>query len=246
MQGKYDAEVPRYAYRVQYLENQVQDLTGQIEALKSTPATPPTSPATPATSIADVLKNSTDEKMKSFRDNFPDVFEGMTQIVNLMEGQIRQDTDRKLSALESHSVQDRQTKFAKAMNDKHLGWSTMGQDLNWAMWLSQKDRYSPKRRLDLLKDANASLDSEAVINLIDDFKAEMAKAGIAPATPPLTPAPVAPTVPFVAPPSGPSPAPPMNPPPQDAVTRSFINQFYQDKVRGKYKGRDEEIKKIQA
>jgi hypothetical protein len=125
----------------------------------------------------------------------------------------------------------------------------MGQDPNWSMWLGQKDRYSPKKRLDLLKEANQSLDAEAVTNLLDDFKADMARAGNPPASVPLisvTPTP--PAVPFVTPPSGPGSAPanlnaPGGPEP---VARSFIQQFYQDKIRGRYKGQDAEVAKIQA
>lgn len=255
LKGKYDAEVPRYAYRVQYLENQIADLQGQINALRSAPpaspgttppGVPPTPPVATTTFIADSIKN--DERFKPFRENFPDVFDMVLQVVDVAGTKLHQETAQKLTALESNSAQDRQVKFAAALNTKHPGWQTMGQDPNWAMWLSQKDRYSPRKRLDLLKEANQSLDYETVINLLDDFKADMAKAGnssaLSPSTP-VTPAP--PAVPFVTPPSGPgSPPANLNPQGPETVTRSFINQFYQDKVRGKYKGREKEADAIEA
>ena len=254
LQGKYDAEVPRYAYRVQYLENQIADLDGQVNALRSTvPAAPvilPGAPATPppaVTFISDTMKDN--EEFKAFKSNFPDIADMVVKMVDTAATKIHQDTAQRFTALESHSVQDRQGKFSAALNAKHPGWQTMGQDPNWAMWLGQKDRYSPKSRLDLLKEANQSLDADAVTNLLDDFKTDMAKAGNPPASVPSTPGtPTPPAVPFVTPPSGPGSAPanlnaPGGPEP---VARSYIQQFYQDKVRGRYKGREEEVAKIQA
>ena len=251
LQGKYDAEVPRYASRVQYLENQIMDLSWQIEALKSTPATPApvsvgTPPAAPATPMGETLK--TDERFKNFKDNFPDVFDMVVQVVDAAATKINQDNTQKLAVLETNSVQDRQAKFATALNAKHPAWNTLGQDPNWAFWLSQKDRYSPKRRLDLLKEANQNLDADTVVNLIDDFKADLAKSGTPPASTLSNPTPPVPATPaFVAPPSGPSNTP-TNPNANqvEAVSRSFINQFYNDKNRGKYKGREAEAKAITA
>lgn len=253
LQGKYDAEVPRYAYRVQYLENQIADLIGQIKALRvATPVTPGTpTPATPpvatTTFISDSMKDN--PEFKAFKENFPDIADMMVKVVDTAATKIHQDTAQRFTALESNSVQDRQEKFVAVLNAKYPGWQTMGQDPNWALWLGQKDRYSPKKRLDLLKEANQSLDAEAVTNLLDDFKADMAKAGNPPAFVPSTPAtPTPPAVPFVTPPSGSGSAPAnlnANQGPE-TVTRSFINQFYQDKIRGRYKGREEEVAKIQA
>ena len=255
LKGKYDAEVPRYAYRAQYLENQILDLNGQINALRSaTPAAspaaaPPGSPAaTPATtiSIADALKEN--PEFKGFKENFPDIADMVVKMMDTAATKINQDTAQRFAALEGNSVQDRQTKFTAALNAKHPGCQTMGQDPNWAMWLAQKDRYSPRKRLDLLKEANQAMDAEAVINLLDDFKADMIKAGNPPASVPVTPASsIPPAAPFVTPPSGPGSAPAnLNAQGPEAVTRSFINQFYQEKTRGRYKGREEEVAKIEA
>jgi len=256
LQGKYDAEVPRYAYRVQYLENQIADLNGQINVLRSaTPVSPATptlgSPATPpvatTTFIADAMKDNPD--FQKFKENFPDITDMVIKVVDTAATKLHQETAKKLTALEGNSVQDRQVKFNAALDAKHPSWQMMGQDHNWAMWLGQKDRYSSKKRLDLLKEANQSLDADAVINLLDDFKADMLKLGISIASNPSTPAtPAVPAVPFVTPASGPGSTPTNLNPNQgpEAVTRSFIQQFYQDKVRGRYKGREEEVVKIQA
>jgi hypothetical protein len=248
LQGKYDAEVPRYAYRVQYLENQVADLNGQIIALRSATPAAPTTPSAPLTTfIADALKDS--PEFKAYKENFPDILDMVVKVVDTAATKLHQDTAQRFTALEGNSVQDRQGKFAAALGAKHPGWQMMGQDSGWAMWLGQKDRYSPRQRLDLLKEANQSLDAETVINLLDDFKADMAKAGTPFAPHPSTPGtPTPPAVPFVTPPSGGGATPAnlnANQGPE-TVTRSFINQFYQDKVRGQYKGREAEVIKIQA
>ncbi len=151
---------------------------------------------------------------KTFQENFPDIFEGVLKIVT-------EATETRVAPIERSLREGKREVFVKTLNDACPGWESMGQDSNWAAWLSQKHRYSNKTRLDLLKEANAAFDADAVANLIRDYRAST---GVSPMT---------------------STRPQRV---EEGVTRSFIRQFYADVARGRYRrpGGEEERKSIQA
>ncbi len=254
LQGKYDAEVPRLIYRTSYLENQIADLKGQIEAAKAAPALPaPPDPATTgsvppqsATNLvgfSEALKTSNDEAIKNFRENFPDVFAPIAKIFDDFGGQVLKRAEDRIAAIEKTSTETKQGAFVRALNEAHADWQTVCQaDPNWPVWLNRPDRYG-RKALDVLKDAQARLDAQVVVNLLTDFKKEM---GPPPAPTPSTPA--SSQAAFVTPPSGPSqgPAAATAPAQVEAVSRSEINQFYSEKARGKYRGREKEADAIEA
>ena len=110
-------------------------------------------------------------------------------------------------------------RFLDTLALKIPGWASLGQDPAWSAWLSQKHRYSSKSRLEVLKEAYAALDAEAIVNLVKDFRLSQ---GLPPSTP-VGSRQVA-----------------------EGVTRSFIRQFSQDVIRGRYRGREKERMVIQA
>jgi hypothetical protein len=85
------------------------------------------------------------------------------------------------------------------------------------VWLN--GQHYGKTRLQLLQEASATLEAEPVINLIKDFRASQ---------------------------GAPSKTPSRPHGQVEPITRNFIKQFYQEKIRGKYKGREELAKQIQA
>ena len=248
LQGKYDKEVPRFTYRIAFLENQIDDLKRQLDARNAEPVPPVASAPGVAvvgsgTSIADMLKNSTDEKIKSYRENFPDVFEFVISAVDMAAQKAVTETENRLRAVEQKSLKAAQDEFIAIMNKEVPDWQEICQkDPNWIQWLSQPDRYSSRNRLDLLKEASAGFNAKAIVNMLKDFKTETGSAQPLPQPIPQTP-PQQPV--FVAPPSGPAQPPPATPQ-AEFIARSFIDQFYQDVVRGKYKGRAKEKEAIQA
>jgi hypothetical protein len=250
LQGKYDKEVPRLTYRIAFLENQIDDMKRQVETrgvepITSTASMPGTPGAPPpiSTSIGETLRHSTDEKLKGFRENFPDVFEFVASAVDMAAHKTAADTETRLKAVEQKSAKTAQDDFLDTMNKDVPDWQSICQeDPKWVQWLNQSDRYSPKKRLDLLREASAGFNAGVVVNMLNDFKKEMS-VGNAPSPEPIIPTPPQPV--FVTPPSGPSQPPPA-PAQAEFITRSFIDQFYQDVVRGKYRGRDKEEKAIKA
>jgi len=250
LQGKYDAEVPRYTYRISFLENQIEDLKKQIDRAEPVvdPAAPGAAPKTASefTGFTDLLKTSDSEPMKKFRENFPDFIEPMGAILNEFGGRVLKQSEERIAAIEKSSTETKQSAFVRALNEAHPDWQTVCQtDPNWPMWLNKTDRYG-RKPLDVLKDAQAKLNPEVVVNLLTDFKREI------PGNPPAPPAPSTPAPPdpakFVTPPSGPSQgAPVVTPQGQvEPVSRSYINQFYQDKAKGRYRGKEKEAESIEA
>lgn len=250
MAGKYDKEVPRLTYRIAFLENQIDDMK-RVQAdlpvgipAQSGASAPGTAVTIPSqTTIGETLRHSADEKLKSFRENFPDVFEFVASAVDMAANKATTDTEARLKAVEQKSAKTAQDEFLDTMNKDVPEWQSICQeDPKWVQWLNQSDRYSAKKRLDLLKEASAGFNAGVVVNMLNDFKKEMGM-GNPPSPQPIIPTPPQPV--FVTPPSGPS-QPPHAPAQAEFITRSFIDQFYQDVVHGKYRGRDKEEKAIKA
>ena len=260
LQGKYNAEVPRYAYRVAFLENQVESLSKEIGNLKLQLASPqppaqPGASATPAAipqasgKMSEVLKNSTDEKIKTFKDNFPDIFEAIGIVADQMVTTIRTESDTKMKAIEQVGAKNAQTAFFEALNQDAPGWQQMCQtDPNWPVWLGVIEDYTGKLRLELLKEASTRFDAKAVLKMLRDFRtAYPTQPVVAPVVanpnPPAPPA--SPGAAFVGPPSAPSAgSPPVNSP--ETITRKFVSDFYLDVAKGRYRGRDAERITIEA
>jgi len=262
LQGKYNAEVPRYAYRVAFLENQVESLSKEIGNLKLQLASPqppaqPGASATPAAipqasgKMSEVLKNSTDEKIKSFKDNFPDIFEAIGIVADQMVTTIRTESDTKMKAIEQVGAKNAQTAFFETLNHEVPGWQQICQtDPNWPVWLGVIEDYTGKLRLELLKEASTRFDAKAVLKMLRDFRtAYPTQPVVIPIAanpnpnPPVPPAP--PGSAFVGPPSAPSAGSPSVTPPEQ-ITRKFVSDFYLDVAKGRYRGRDPERITIEA
>jgi hypothetical protein len=247
LQGKYDAEVPRLTYRIQYLENQIADLSAQaVRAVDTKPATVTvTAPATPAPSVfSEALKSSENPAIKNFKENFPDVFGPLTQILDDFGNQITKKSDEKIASIEKTNADTKQEVFSKAIANAHPDWQIVCQgDPRWAIWLNKTDPYGLSKLM-ALRSASAKFDPQVVINLLSDFKKEMAVASAQPVIPAQDP-----RLSQVAPGSGPQGsgtvigAGDKGPEP---VARSFIQKFAQDVTTGKYRGKEAEMNAIQA
>jgi len=246
LQGKYDAEVPRQTYRIQYLENQIADLNAQIERVTASPVTSSTvtTPATPATSVfSEALKSSNDEAIKNFRENFPDVFGPMSKILDDFGNQISKKAEDRIAAIEVNTAQSKQEVFSGAIVKEHPDWQTVCQgDPRWPVWLSKADSYGLSKLM-ALRTASAKYDSQVVINLLSDFKKETAAAPAQPLTPAQNP-----NARYVAPGSGPSGPGALSTPGAgpEPVARSFIMKFAQDVATGRYRGKEAEMNATQA
>jgi hypothetical protein len=173
--------------------------------------------------ISETLKTSTDEAIKNFRENFPDVFEPVAKIIDDVAGRIVRGAEDRISAVENAAMEPKREAFFRVLSQAHPDWEAVCKnDPNWSVWLSRPDRYG-RKAIDTLKDAQARLDAQVVVNLLTDFKREMGQSSFGSSTPP---------------------AP--NPGSTGAVTRGFIRQFYADRAKGRYRGKEKEAEAIEA
>lgn len=245
LQGKYDAEVPRLTYRIQYLENQIADLMQKAAANPAVTDAAVTLPATPATTVfSDALKSSQDEAIKGFRDNFPDVFAPLSKILDDFGSQLTKKSDEKIASIERTNSASKEETFSRAIAKEHPDWQVVCQgDPRWPVWLGKTDAYGLSKFM-ALRTASAKFDSQVVIKLLSDFKQEMAGAPAQPIIPAQDP-----NAQFISPGSGPAGHGAANQPGAkgpEPVARSFIHKFSRDVVTGKYRGREAEMNATQA
>jgi hypothetical protein len=156
--------------------------------------------------------------LKAFREDFPDIYEGVAALVNTATSSIKAETEGRVGYLEKTVLEAKREAFIKALSDAVPGWQNMSHDPNWSVWLAE--RHYGKTKLQLLQEASASFDAQAAINLIVDYR--QPDRGASPRTP-----------------SSPRQA-------EEGVKRSFIKEFYQAVTRGRYRGREKEKEAIQA
>lgn len=175
-------------------------------------------------SVKEALWNSTDEKIKRFREDYPDIFEAVVATVDQVASIERAHADSRLAGVEQRVAETGKSKFVEALSRAHPDWQTISQsDPNWPVWLSQKERYQSKTRLELLREATARFDAESVINMLRDFKANPTVGG--------------------AHPGGGSPR---TSPQGEVISRQFIKTFYAEKAKGYYRLREKEAQAIEA
>lgn len=105
---------------------------------------------------------------------------------------------------------------------------------SWMAWLAEVDELTGVPRQAALKAAQNALDAVRVAKIFKLYEKT------------LPPAPSSALASQVSPGTGGSAAPPAAAQPAPIVTEKAINDFYQDVRRGKYKGRDDEVARIEA
>lgn len=112
--------------------------------------------------------------LKSFREDFPDIYAGLAAMV-------KAETESRIGPIERTMLEGKREAFDKALDSAVPGWRTMGQDPQWAVWLG--GQHYGKTRLQFLQEASANFDAEAVINLIRDFRLSQGSLARPPANP---------------------------------------------------------------
>jgi len=177
-------------------------------------------------SMRDVLLS--DERIKDFQENFPDIAEGVIAAVDQVASTIRTETEGKMKSIEQQVAENAKTKFNEALDKAVPGWKELCRtDPRWPVWLSEKHVYSGETRLDLARKAAANFDPGPFIKMLRDFIQ---------ANPPQPGSPW----------SGPGGGIPPGSPRANTISRKFITDFYTAKAKGYYKGREAEMNDIEG
>jgi hypothetical protein len=235
LQGKYNSEVPQMAYKIADLSRRIEDLTSKLTKA----AEPPRQPIPPTQVITRALESN--PKIKAFKDEFPDVFEGVSAVVNDVIAQSNQGIRDEITQVRKETKEEAERRFWREIDRDFPEWRKLNRDPEFLAWLDEAEPYSGITKQELLEKAHKECNAVEAVKFFKDFTKLK--------NPP--PPPADPTkgkgqdaLEQVGLPRG-GKGPPA-PPPAGMVTRADITKFYEDVRRGKWKGREAEKKKEEA
>ncbi|MET0657256.1 MAG: hypothetical protein ABW110_03750 [Steroidobacteraceae bacterium] len=268
LQGKYNAEVPRLTRTVQDQSNAIRDLQASLTTtqnlLASLSAQRGNAPAgnEPAAPSAQPARLVKDEEVKEFGADLIDVMrrvareEGASLLPQIDQriAPVKQRADAAAKAAGEAATKvaaNDQQSVMQQLADKVPNWEELNVDQGFLDWLDQRDPFSGAVRGLMLKQAFEAHDGPRVVNFFLGYQKEHAVVTPPPAdaTPPATPpaqpqrsleqlvAPGAPKTGAASTPNGSG---------KRVWTRAEIGLFYKDLGAGKYRGKTEEAKKIEA
>lgn len=267
LQGKYNAEVPRLTRQVQELVAQMRDqaaaLTTTQNLLASLGAQRGTAPAgnDPGAPPAQPARLVKDEEVKEFGADLIDVMrrvareEGASLLpqVDQRIAPVKQRADAAAKAASDAAgkvaANDQQT-VLQLLAEKVPNWEELNGDSGFLDWLDQRDPFSGAVRGLMLKQAFEAHDGPRVVNFFLGYQKE--HAAVTPpanaAAPASTPAQPQRTLESMVAPgtTKTGAASTQNGANKRDWTRADIAQFYKDLGAGKYRGRSDDAKKIEA
>jgi len=192
----------------------------------------------------DLSDDKLPENLKNFKEEYPDVFGGVTEMFKAaLKGAPKKVEAPPQTNAAPAKVNPKMPNgpwtpaMYQQLKDKCANWQKINTHPEFLGWLADNDRYARKTRRELLGEAFAMHDIETVANIMQDWERfYLVKQDMEPDD--------------VAPPAGGSGLGPSgdgggnNPPPR--ITQAEMTKFYTDVSLGKYKGRDEERKAMEA
>lgn len=183
LQGKYDAEVPRYAEQVRVLREEIRVLSRKNEELEervqSLSEQKKVEPVTVETEEFDEVS----ETLKKLDLDYPDVGTTMQKFVDATKGKIaileKKISDGKLPDKETESLKTEIRNLKKIAFDNDLktvfglpNWKELDDSPEFAKWLEGLIPYTNLRKYDVLQEAAKSFDAARVAQFFKDFLAE--------------------------------------------------------------------------
>ena len=253
LQGKYNKEIKRAndaakqaSDRVQTLEyertqliGQVRDLTSRLERLEKGEK-PPT--ISTITSDYDPEKDPDGEYLKR---EFPEAWGAfkkvMAKTAEAAVAQVRNDLKQVDQSVKDVAEQGRlsaSSNFNRYLDDNVKGWRTIDVDPGFAIWLQSPAPYTNIPKMNLIQKAIREFDGPTASKFFIDYALENSADEL---TPPPPMPPVKSITPVsITPPRSVTPPVPPRPQNTDFITTQEIDQFYNDQISGKYRGREAE------
>ncbi|MDX9787923.1 MAG: hypothetical protein RBT11_14150 [Desulfobacterales bacterium] len=240
LRGKYDAEVPRLRSQVSLLVSEVSSLKDALQRARS--AQPDTGNQ-PGAAIPDTGRQPGDgsnHNADSFDpDDFKDYGDDFVKLVaevnrlKTENAQLRGTVDQVNTTVQTSDAE----KFYAALANKVQDWESMNYDPKFLEYLGQIHPITGRPLIESLRDAESKRDVERAAIIFNDYKKTLDRPT----------KPTAQTVPPPKPPLSPKAGQGATEVPQSlkTYTRGDIKQFYDDKTKGVYRGRDEEFARIE-
>ncbi len=241
LKGKYDAEVPRLSQENKDLKQQVQDLSAQVQNLQQ--------------KVEQSSKQPEEEPVNLNPDDFAEYGEEFQQLVkrlNSLESE-NQDLKSQLSSVnqtvgsvQEHQQQSATERFWQDLNSVVPNWEQINQDQDFLNWLGEFDPVGGQTRNDALQEAHSNLDARRVAAIFNSFIESEAGSKYRQGSkqePKQQQKQERPK--NVQPPRSTAETPPTQQQGQNVWTPEGIKDFYDKVRRGVYKGREEEMNKLE-
>lgn len=225
------------------LNDLVRELRTKVAFLEGRASTAPSKPAEPAgpsylrhlkpEEVENIGKDVVDVQSRIARGEAEAVVEGLGADIE----ERRRATEARLAALE----QERQESMGRdlwAKVEQHFpGATQINDDPRWADFLDSNDPFSGRVRREFGEVAVRQGDIGRIVGLMKEFKASLGE--------PVVPPTVKPDVVKAASSAAPGTARSVGSP-KPMIRESQIKKFYDDWTRGKFRGKDDEARKIEA
>jgi hypothetical protein len=229
IEGKYNAETVRALNELSNYRGENAELKTQILELKSQMiAFQNTLPKQETPKSPDL--EWMEEQSASF-------IPGVKSLIDMELEKRMLEIDKKIGTVAERAQKAEANTFFTDLSGKVSDWKVINDNKEFIDWLSQRDKYSARPKLDLLRDAVSRQDLETTASFFTDWKESLGKQAQDTGKP-------KPNIDKFASPSKPTGGA-AKPKETDPVSRDFIKKFYEDSTKGKYRGREEEAKKIE-
>jgi hypothetical protein len=158
MEGKYRAEVPRLAADNRDLRQKIENLSAEMEQLKSKASTP----SQPLISAEDREK---------YGDDLLDVIKRTAQEQAAAKDQEIAELKRRLDSVHQDTAKTAEVTFYDQLSAKVPDWVTINGEDSFLKWLDEYDELTGRTRQDLLSEAEGARDAERVARFFTKWKA---------------------------------------------------------------------------
>lgn len=158
MEGKYRAEVPRLAADNRDLRQKLDNLSAEMEQLKSKASTP----SQPLISAEDREK---------YGDDLLDVIKRTAQEQVAAKDQEIAELKRRLDSVHQDTAKTAEVTFYDQLSAKVPDWVSINGEESFLKWLDEYDELTGRTRQDLLSEAEGARDAERVARFFTKWKA---------------------------------------------------------------------------
>lgn len=236
LKGKYDAEVPRLRAQITQYVSEIDQLKSVLQSRQATPDTvrqPGAAASDTGRQPGDVSGN---QPTASFDpDSFQEYGDDFVQLVKKINRLEAENAQLKgfVSQVESTQKANTYQQFRAQLAGRVPDLEELNSDPNFLQYLGQIHPITGQPLIESLRNAEKALDVERAVYFFDEYKKSLGSPTKPPATrkPPLSPAQGKTSTEL---------------PPQGKMwTRAEIKQFYADKMRGVYTGREADADKVE-
>lgn len=235
VQGMYNAEVPQLRSRVASYESELVQLKQQVKALTEAAAAKPVEPRKLEVDPRDADAFGADMVQMVQRyaqQTYSDIVAEFGQHAAKLDARVKA-IEEMVNGVSQKTETTLESQFLATLRQLVPDYETINESQEWRSWLAQADPVYRMPRQAALDRASGQYDAEGVAAIFKAFKDSRPAAPSAALAAQVSPGT-----------SGGGYAPPQEPARQ-VITQKFVNTFFNDVAKGRYRGREEEAARIE-